>query len=513
MSRVVSRMASAEPGARSTLVSRRDLFRHAGWLIAAGVIPRRVSADSVSPATTTLSTYSSEARNRALPPDVLAKARLHTLDTLAAMVSGSELAGGRAAIPFARAYGGAATATVVASSVVCGAIEAALVNGVLAHADETDDSHDAVRWHPGCAVVPAALAAGEQFGISGMHLLRAVALGYDVGSRVMATLIAAGPQTHKSTHSIAGIWGAAAAAGCAASLTPQQMRWLFDYTAQQASGIGVWARDADHIEKGFAFGGMPARGGVTAALLVKSGWTGVDDVFSGEDNYILANAQGADPARLPTELLVEKLGERYELMRTNIKKWSVGSPIQAPLDALEAMLKKRPFDASQVRSVTVRIESSARYTGTAGAAAVVNDRDMPDVNLQHMLAIMLLDKSATFEAAHDRRRMSDPAVLRERAKITLTSGDDRPAAGRQPLLRVTLADGSALTEDVRDVRGTIRNPMTADEVVAKCRALLTPVLGGAASARLIDRVLSLEAAASVRELRPFLQHGSSVPEP
>src|SRR5437773_6667432 len=104
-----------------------------------------------------------------------------------------------------------------------------MVNGTMAHADETDDSRPG-GWHPGCNVVPAALAAGEQFGISGMHLLRAAALGYDIGARVLVTIRAG--LSHKSTHSIAGVFGAAAAASCASSLTSPQMRWMLDYTAQ-----------------------------------------------------------------------------------------------------------------------------------------------------------------------------------------------------------------------------------------------------------------------------------------
>ena len=165
-------------------------------------------------------------------------------------------------------------------------------------------------------MVPAALAVGEQRGIDGTRFLRAVALGYDVGPRVTMCLgvPALSREAHKSSHSIAGVFGAAAAAGCAAALDARQMRWLLDYTAQQSSGIAAWQRDTDHIEKAFVFGGMPARSGVTAALLVAAGWTGIDDILSGPDNFILATAPAADPARL-----IEKLGERYEVMRTNIK--------------------------------------------------------------------------------------------------------------------------------------------------------------------------------------------------
>ena len=170
-----------------------------------------------------LSTYMSEARGAALPAVVIEKGKQHILDTFAAMISGSQLPPGRAAIQFARAYGGEKVATVAGSTVLCGPIEAALANGVLAHADETDDSWPG-GWHLGCNVVLAALAAGEQFGISGMQFLRAVALGYDIGTRFIVTLRPGLADTHKSTHSIGGIFKAAAAARCATNLNAQQMR-------------------------------------------------------------------------------------------------------------------------------------------------------------------------------------------------------------------------------------------------------------------------------------------------
>src|SRR5437764_4168933 len=331
-------------------LTRRRLLQAAGGILTAGVFPTPAAAagDPASPVMAKLSTYMSEARNRALPEEALEKAKHHILDTFAAMISGAALLPGRAAIQFARAYGGEKVATVAASNVLCGAIEAALANGVLAHADETDDSWPS-GWHPGCNVVPAALAVGEQFGISGAHFLRAVTLGYDIGARMLIALRPGVFDTHKSTHSIGGVFGAAAAAGCAASLNPQEMRWLIDYTAQQSSGIAAWSRDTDHIEKGFAFGGMPARSGVTSALLVHSGWTGVDDILSGDDNFLLANAPHGD-----ANALVDRLGERYEIVRTSIKKWTVGSPIQAPLDALETILKRQAPEPDQVRELIVR---------------------------------------------------------------------------------------------------------------------------------------------------------------
>ncbi len=494
-------------------MTRRKLLQRAGWAIATAAFPhiKVAAAQEASPAAAEatvssvmnrLSAYMAEARGRGLRADVIEKAKHHILDTFAAMISGSELPPGRAAIQFVRAYGGKEVATVVASDIVCGPIEAALANGVLAHADETDDSHGPSRSHPGVSVVPAALAAGEHFGIGGTHFLRAVTLGYDVGPRI--TMSMGGPAyqtaTHRSTHGTVATFAAGAAAGCAASLDAHQMRLLLDYSAQQTSGIGAWTRDTEHMEKAFLFGGKPAAGAVTAAFLVQSGWTGVDDVFSGPDNFFEALAPRENGAiKANPSMLVEKLGERYEITQTNIKKWTVGSPIQAPLDAIEGFFKKRSFGADDVRKVVVRIASDE--------AATVSNKEMPDICMEHMVAVMLLDKTVTFASVHDKARMKDPTVLRHRAKVEVVSDPriDARRPRREAIIELTFADGSQLTEWVKDVRGTAENPMTREEVVAKARDLISPVLGAATSNNLIEKVLNLESVNDIRSLRPMLQ--------
>src|SRR5713226_7783860 len=133
-----------------SVLTRRDLLQRAAWIIAASGFPSagRLYAQDVSPVMTKLSTYMSEARDRELPDEVVEKAKHHILDTLAAMVSGSALPPGREAIRFARAYGGEKIATVVASDILCGPIEAAIANAELAHSDETDDYDPRGGGHP-----------------------------------------------------------------------------------------------------------------------------------------------------------------------------------------------------------------------------------------------------------------------------------------------------------------------------------------------------------------------------
>ena len=269
------------------------------------------------------------------------------------------------------------------------------------------------------------------------------------------------------------------------------MRWILDYAAQQAAGIAAWQRDSDHIEKSLVFAGFPARNGVTAAILIQIGGTGVDDIMAGSDNFLMAFNPKSDP-----QGLIDKLGERYEVTRTNIKKWTVGSPIQAPLDAMEAMRKKHPFEADQVQKVVVRMGTNDANT--------VNNREMPDISLQHMVAVMLLDKAASFAAAHDKLRMQDAAILRQRAKVQLISDEalDKLHPARVSIVEVTLTDGTRMTERVEAVRGTAQNPMTRDEVVSKARDLMSPRSGRRQVRKLIQAILALETVKDVRELRP-----------
>jgi 2-methylcitrate dehydratase PrpD len=288
---------------------------------------------------------------------------------------------------------------------------------MLAHADETDDSHAPSLTHPGCGIVPAALAMAEREQANGTAFLRAVALGYDVGCRLTMAL---NPHEFRevghSTHTFGPMFGAAAAAGALAALKYDQVRHLLSYTAQQASGVSCWMRDAEHVEKSFDFGGMPARNGVRSCAMVAHGFSAVEDVFAGERNFFVAYDESRRTGKAPQpERLTQDLGSTFEIMNTNIKRWSVGSPIQAPLDALLDLIRQHGIQAKDVKHLVVRVAHQGANT--------VDNRDMPDICMQHMCAVMLLDGIVTFESAHDEKRMKDRKVLDVRRRVEL-HGDD-----------------------------------------------------------------------------------------
>ncbi|MBI2209165.1 MAG: MmgE/PrpD family protein [Deltaproteobacteria bacterium] len=362
-----------------------------------------------------------------------------------------------------------------------------------AHADETDDTHFASRTHPGCAIIPAALAMAEKENSSGKALLHSVAVGYDVSCRVSRALGLAHLGFH-STYSLCGTFGAAAAASSLAGLNARQVSWALSYAAQQASGVLSWVRDGDHIEKAFDFGGMPARNGVTAAVFVQSGFTGVDDALEGEKNFLSAYSSAPNPQEL-----VSGLGSRYEILETSIKRFPIGAPIQAAADALLLILERSGVKPEEVEKVIARLPSDG--------AAVVNDRHMPDINLQHILAVILLDGGLTFAAAHDFKRMRDKKVLAMKSRVELVPDEElmRSPIPRQGIVEVVTQSGERLREHVTSVRGTPQNPMTTEDVEKKALELLLLVLDEQRSRQVIEKIRALESLPSVRDLTGLLR--------
>jgi len=455
----------------------------------------RQPTTQISPVMRRLSSYIASALRRPLPPAVTEKTKHHILDTIAAMVSGARLTPGKKAIAYVNTLGGVKEAGVVGSRIVTTAINAALANGMLAHADETDDSHAPSLTHPGCGIVPAALAMAERESCNGTAFIRAVALGYDVGCRLTQSLDAYQFRNDgHSTHSFGPMFGAAAAAGALARLREHQVRYLLSFTAQQASGVSCWMRDGEHVEKAFDFGGMPARNGVAAATMVAHGFTGVDDVFAGERNFFVAYGRKPDP-----KVLTRGLGTSYEIMNTNIKRWSVGSPIQAPLDSLRDLMRQYQVKADDVERLVVRVARQGANT--------VDNRDMPDICMQHMCAVMLIDGVVSFASSHDEQRMGDRKVLALRRRIELRGDDALSAAmpSRQGIVEVSLRDGRRLTSHTRAVRGTAENPMTRAEVDEKSYDLMAPVLGKARARKLCNAVWKLEKVRDLRALRPLFR--------
>jgi 2-methylcitrate dehydratase PrpD len=451
-------------------------------------------AAPISPDESRLADYVATALDRELPAEVVASTKLHVLDTLAAMVSGSRLKPGELAARYVDSLGGKPQAMVIGTGIVTTAVNAALANAMAAHADETDDTNPIGPVHLGCGAVPAALATAELAGRGGRDLLRAVSAAYDIGGRVVSALgVGEGSRRH-SPSCLTNTFVAAAATAAMLRLDPRQVRHTFSYAAQQASGIGFWTRDREHVEKAFDFGGMGARNGVMAATMVAMGFSAVEDPFSGNENIYTALADKPAP-----EKLLAGLGSSYAVFGTTIKKWTVGAPLQSVLDSVSVLLGDPGVRADNIRHIRVDMPTAS--------LRIVDNSTIPDLCLQHLVALMIVDRGATFASVHDEARMRDPKVLAVRKLVELVPSEELQAAvpARQAIVRIETSDGRSLTHRTTVVRGTAGNPMDAKEVEAKALDLMAPVLGAGRANELIAVVRDLDRIDQVSSLRRLLQ--------
>src|SRR5207249_12083040 len=176
--------------------------------------------------------------------------------------------------------------------------------------------------------------------------------------------------------------------------------------------------------------GMGARNGITAALMAQAGFTGVPDVLDGEHNALQALSREPRP-----EEMVAGLGSRFFVTETAIKVFSVGYPIQAPLDAFLTLLRAHKLSVENVERIVVKLPEDG--------ARIVNNRSMPDVNCQHIIALALVEGAVSFEDSHSYERMADPKVRAARDRVQLVADAELmdPSAPRSGLVEVTLRDG------------------------------------------------------------------------
>ena len=473
------------------LPSRRALLQSAGAIAALAASPVRIAVAANSDVTARLARYMVAARDQALPDAVMTECKHRILDTFGAMVSGSRMTPGMMGLKYVRGLGGEQQASVVGSNFRTTTVNAALANAMCAHADETDDFEPVTKAHPGSSVVPAALAIAEHEGRSGLEFIRAVTLGYDLGCRL---LMALGPDlvrgTHRSAEGTASTFGALGAAASLARLDEQGMRFAISYSAQQVSGLWSWVKDKDHVEKAFDFAGMGARNGVMAVGMVQAGLTGVDDVLDGTHNLFIALSTKPQP-----DEMLAGLGSRFYVTETAIKTFSVGYPIQSPLDALLTLRKQHGLTPDNVRSILVKLPTDA--------IGIVGESAMPDVNCQHLVAVALVKGAVSFVDSHDVALMHDPNIMAQRAKVTVTPDQALmdPAAPRGAVVEVTMTDGKTVAHFTKFPPGTKENPLSTEAVSAKARDLMAPVLGPEKTDRLIAQITTLERLDDSRALR------------
>ncbi|MGH8616771.1 MAG: MmgE/PrpD family protein [Burkholderiales bacterium] len=427
--------------------------------------------------TRALAEYLAASRLEDIPRAVRHEATRSLLNWLGCAVGGSQHEAVESALAALAPFAGGSQATLVGRGTRVDAVTAALINGISGHVLDFDDAQPRnTNINPSCSVAPAALALGEHLHASGAEVLHAFVLGLEVECRIANTVWAQG-STLWFANSMAGVFGAAAAAGTLLRLSPQDMTWALGIAATQAAGLRVVFGT---MSKSFIVG-RAAQNGMTAALLAARGFTSSESSLEAPNGFAERFGPDADPAPI-----VRDLGQEYEVSHNVYKPFACGIVLHAAIDACIRVRNEHALAAPEIETVELHVNPAtiavtgnpAPTTGLEGKFSVV-----------HCGAVALIDGAAG-EAQFSDARVLSPDVLDLRARI-------RPQvvetlARHQALARVTLKDGRVLESRVEHALGSLGNPLRDLDIEIKLQGLAAGILPTAVADRLIKTCWKIE---------------------
>ena len=366
----------------------------------------------------------------------------------------------------------------------------AFLFGGLTHILETDDLHRGSVTHPGCVVVPAALAlAGDS---SGKKILTAVLHGFEAMCRIGNGV---GPTHYRVWHNTAtcGPYGSAMAAATLLNLSDDETMHALGNAGTQSSGVWEFLETgamSKHLHTGRA-----AESGITAAQLAATGFTGPPAILEGDKGFFAAACPDANASDV-----VFDPKQSWQLLQTSIKPWPCCRHTHPVVDAALELHDK--LGGNAIESIAIE---------TYQAALDVCDRPQPDneyaakFSLQHTVAAALTDGQIRFDSFDDKARASLATL---RGRVTISAGE--PFASAYPdawgaRVSLTLTDGSMVAAERPTARGDPELALSDAEMIAKAEQLLDFAgCDATATQRIIDGVLGLPDADNSREIVEFL---------
>lgn len=432
-----------------------------------------------------------------LPDDVVESVRKRVLDLMGLCIAAAPLATSRAARRFAVEQGGQGHAHAVGVPAGLPAPLAAFVNGVLAHSLDYDDTHLPSVLHPSAPVIPAALAAAEHARASGQATIAAIACGLETCVRIgMAGYDDGAGNSLFFEHgqhatSIAGTLGAAVAAAMLYGLGADGVTHALSVAASMASGIIEANRTGGTVKRMHC--GWAAQSGVTAAQLVRLGFTGPPTVLEGRFGFFEAWLHGQyNPAAI-----TEGLGEHWSVPGIFFKPYPANHFTHGGIDAALALRRRgvRADDVAWLRlgvaEPTVRTIGAPIETKRAPQTGYMAQFSGPYTVVAALLGgrgLGLGLDDFTDELARDPQRRALMARVEVHAdeRCTKTFPYQFPA-----VLRAGLHDGQELVEEVLVNRGGPQRPLSAAELGIKFADNAGRLLPPEVVARVRDTALQL----------------------
>lgn len=428
-----------------------------------------------------------------LPAEVIHQAERCLLDTLGAAVAGSVHAdSGRIIQDVVAEFDEPPIATVIGSGMHKSAMTAALANGVMAHALELDDGSKHATYHPGCSIVPTALALGEELVLGGAVVARAIALGYEVSLRIGSAI---NPSHYLNGFHPTGTiahFGTTTTAAVLLGLNDDQLVNALGLAGSMASGINQYEADGTvvkHLHPGNA-----ARDGILAALMARKGFTGPEEVIEGRLGFCHCFADECD-----FTAMTAGLGENWHMLETYFKPYCSCRYVHYAIECIQQILDEHPLPPESIERVLVRTHRNAKQGS-----------DIPDfrtplharTSIQHGISTVLVNGEAglnqyTEEAIRDERvrNMARRISVEVDEQLQKSYPDPRPMA-----VEVQTTDGRRYAARVDYAKGDPLNPMTDAELCEKFLDVTAGVLPEDTAQAVIDMCLCVQGIDDTGEL-------------
>jgi 2-methylcitrate dehydratase PrpD len=433
-----------------------------------------------------LAEFAAELRFDDIPELDRLRARQCLIDTVGVSLLGARLPWGRMLSAYAHRYGGAATSTLIGESHKVSAPMAALANGVYAHGFELDSLRKpGVGVHPGAALVPCALALGEELAIDGKRLLTALVAGCEVMFRIGLASKHSSEQLGFHAPGLTGPFGSAIAAGHLLQLGSTRMRHALGIAGSLCAGVLAFAQSGNGSMVKRLHLGRAAEAGILAARLAQDGFEGPDSILEGKFGFLDTYCAEADPA-----LLTRGLGTHFETRNLCLKRYPCHVTAHTPVESVTTLRREHNFSAGDVERVTVRASRKvlSHHSERNPAETMAAQYSVP-----WCVAVALVG-DATDPEAYGERGLSDVDVRHWCRSIALElfPGNESSRSSWASEVLVCLRDGREFTLAADDFKGTPTLPLTGAELREKFMRCAGSFAGASALFEQLDAIESLE---------------------
>lgn len=445
-----------------------------------------------------------------IPAPVIQKAKASILDNLGLAIGGSSSKATQAVLSVVRRLNGPKESTVFRFGDHLSANFAAFANGTMTHSNDWTDTILSIVTHCGPVVVPTAIAVAEKEKLDGKALITLVVLGYEITARVGFAINSKPAMVHhkKGFHptSTCGVFGAAAIAGKAIRLKPEQIAHALGIAGSSSAGLCESLTGPVGADTSRTHPGKAGHDGILAAALAQSGLTGPHTVFEGRDGFFHAYSE-AD--QFVPELLVENLRDNFKIMDVAIKYHNGTHAIASSVDALQEIMRKYQVHPEDVDEIRAFVPTMHAFIGGASKEATYAPSTYlkAQMSLPYTLAVTLLD-GELFLDQYSPEKMADQRVLGFAQKVKIISDEEMDRlqnAGKWPSrVEVVTTSGNSYEVFMEYPKGSPQNPLTDAELQKKFARLSEGLLDEKQRDEIIQIVNDLENLQEVTTLANLL---------